>query len=400
MISRFIKAVVVLSLALGLSAKAEEVAVNVMGRGMSHSSAVLDGLKQAVAQVSGITIDVQSLYGIEESIVDVKKNDAQLGYSQLSQAAQSEIASRINGYISGYNILSSDKGEDNLYAVDMIVNIERYTSPGASNSNRYGLAVVGVRSEAGRCFGNTISESTIHEEATKALISAFTATRKFSVLDREEQEAYDLEKALIDSQESSAYEQIKLKNVKGTDYVLTGKVKDVKIWKDTETVELTGETVNIRGAKVTIEYKVLVFATRQVKFSSSVSVSLSGNEIKNTNCSDILSAVMKKAAQKISSDCIENIYPPRVVNVKGKSVYINMGGESVKMGATYAIYAVGEDLIDPYTGESLGAEETRIGMLKITAVKPKYSVGEMIEGDISEVAVNQICRQEAKGKSK
>ena len=182
MIFKLTKFVIALFIFATTQVRAEEVSVNVTGRGMSYNSAVLDGLKQAIAQVTGITIDAQALYGIEESIQDVHKDGIQTGYSKLSQSSQSGVASHVNGYISGYNVLSSSK-EDNLYVVDMNVDIEKYTAPGFSN-NRYKLAVVGITSNKGKSFNGYLSASAIQDEATQKLVSAFTATRKFSVLDK------------------------------------------------------------------------------------------------------------------------------------------------------------------------------------------------------------------------
>ena len=400
MISKTIKIFLIIGLIFALPLRAEEVSVNVSGRGMGYNDAVLDGLKQAIAQVSGISIDAKSLHGIQESVVDVREDGVQKGYSKLSQATQSDIASRINGYISSYNVISSEKDEDGLYVVEMAVTIEKYSAPGAKNDNRYGLAVAGITSKTGKCFGGALSAATLREEAASALVSAFTATRKFSVLDRDAQTAYDLEKALIQSEDASAREVVKLGNVKGTDYILTGQVKEVSIIQNVQHIHLTGEKISTRSAKATFDYKLLVFATRQIKASSSVTVSLSNAEIVGKSCSDILGLLMKKIAEKISNDCIENIYPPLVINVRGKDIYINVGGDFVKTGSTYGIYDTGETLIDPYTGESLGAEETRIGMLKIISVKPKYAIGEMIEGNIKEVEAGQICRREIKAPNK
>ena len=393
--SKMLGVILFLGLFFSFPLRAEDVSVRVSGRGVAYNSAVLDGLKQALSQVSGIAIDVQSLHSVQESIVNVSKDDEQSGYLQLSKESQSDIASRVNGYISGYNILSSTKTGDGLYKVEMLVTIKKYKAPGV-NEKRYGLAVVGITAGRGKCFGGALSASDIQSAATNALVSAFTATRKFSVLDRDEQMAYDLEKSLIRSEDAAVQETIKLGNVKGTDYIVTGQVKEVNISQTVQEIYLTGEKRYTRGAKATFDYKLLVFATRQVKVSSSVSVSLNGQDIKGKSCSDILGLLMQKIADKISGDCIENIYPPLIINVRGKDIYINMGGDSVKIGSTYGIYDTGEELIDPYTGESLGTEETRIGMLKITAVKPKYAIGAMIEGDIQNVAPKQICRREVK----
>ena len=43
------------------------------------------------------------------------------------------------------------------------------------------------------------------------------------------------------------------------------------------------------------------------------------------------------------------------------------------------MFAVGEELIDPDTKESLGREEILIGKVKITSVLPKTSTAEIIE---------------------
>ena len=44
----------------------------------------------------------------------------------------------------------------------------------------------------------------------------------------------------------------------------------------------------------------------------------------------------------------------------------------------------GEALIDPASGTPLGTSDTLIGMIVVKAVKPKYSVGEMVSGEKQE----------------
>lgn len=57
----------------------------------------------------------------------------------------------------------------------------------------------------------------------------------------------------------------------------------------------------------------------------------------------------------------------KIVRVSDNIVYINAGSESgINVGDVYEIYSLGEELIDPDTGLSLGAEETRIGEIQVT----------------------------------
>jgi curli biogenesis system outer membrane secretion channel CsgG len=59
----------------------------------------------------------------------------------------------------------------------------------------------------------------------------------------------------------------------------------------------------------------------------------------------------------------------KVILVKGNTVYIKPGSDAgVKVGDTFAVYAKGEELIDPDTGLSLGSEEKKVGSIQITGI--------------------------------
>ncbi|HEC16862.1 MAG TPA: hypothetical protein ENI99_09885 [Sedimenticola sp.] len=67
-----------------------------------------------------------------------------------------------------------------------------------------------------------------------------------------------------------------------------------------------------------------------------------------------------------------------VIQVKGGKVYINLGKNSVSTGDVMDLMKMGEQLIDPETGISLGGEEEKIGAVKIVAVKEKYSIAKPV----------------------
>jgi hypothetical protein len=49
-------------------------------------------------------------------------------------------------------------------------------------------------------------------------------------------------------------------------------------------------------------------------------------------------------------------------------------------GWTFTVFRPGEALIDPDTGMNLGVEREKIGRLRISEVKEKYSIAEPVEG--------------------
>ena len=324
-------------------------------------------------------------------VAEQTDNDETKSKQHFSKETQSGILTQINGYISGYQVVSSIKDDDGTYQVDMVVEIEKYEVPGQDN-NRRGIAVLGFKAEKSSCMGANLAADRQIEGITDALVNAFTATRKFSVLDRDNEDVYALEKSLVLSEDAKRSEIAKLGQVKGTDYIVTGTIKSLNISANKRKIALSGDTFTTYSASAVIDFRLLAFATRQVKFASSVRVSLGNSEISGKKCQDILSLLMQKAAAQIVDRCIENIYPPLIVNINGNNIYLNIGGENIKKGSLYAVYSVGEKIIDPYTGESLGAEETQIATLRISEVKPKYSVGILESGDIAKIKKGQICR--------
>ena len=49
------------------------------------------------------------------------------------------------------------------------------------------------------------------------------------------------------------------------------------------------------------------------------------------------------------------------------------------VGDTFNAFALGQELIDPDTKESLGREEVKVGTVKITQVNPKTSMADILD---------------------
>jgi curli biogenesis system outer membrane secretion channel CsgG len=65
----------------------------------------------------------------------------------------------------------------------------------------------------------------------------------------------------------------------------------------------------------------------------------------------------------------------RVVKIDGQKAWINVGAQGgIKAGDMFAVFNVGEALIDPVTGASLGADEKQTGSAAVTDVQEKYSI--------------------------
>jgi hypothetical protein len=72
----------------------------------------------------------------------------------------------------------------------------------------------------------------------------------------------------------------------------------------------------------------------------------------------------------------------KIANVDGGTLYLNAGSEGgVKEGDEFTVYRVGKQIKDPDTGEVLGADESKVGRIRVTAVKgPRLSMATAVSG--------------------
>ncbi|UCE08019.1 MAG: hypothetical protein JSW07_08320 [bacterium] len=122
----------------------------------------------------------------------------------------------------------------------------------------------------------------------------------------------------------------------------------------------TGEILAADNVRKEETKKGLKIDTRQLSFKN-----------KNAFDESIVGKATRAAIEDIMGKLdaqLENLpWQAKIVKVSGNIVYINAGSEAnVNVGDIFDIYSVGEELIDPDTGLSLGAEETRVGEIKVT----------------------------------
>jgi curli biogenesis system outer membrane secretion channel CsgG len=68
-------------------------------------------------------------------------------------------------------------------------------------------------------------------------------------------------------------------------------------------------------------------------------------------------------------------FQARIVKVNSDSEILISGGEKtgISEGDAFTVYSVGENLVDPTTGEQLGSELEKKGTIKVTKVEEKYA---------------------------
>ncbi len=80
------------------------------------------------------------------------------------------------------------------------------------------------------------------------------------------------------------------------------------------------------------------------------------------------------AVVKIAEKLEKIPFEGRIIKVEGATIYTNIGQRNgAAAGSIFNVYTLGEELVDPQSGESLGSEKTKQGSIKIASVEEKFS---------------------------
>lgn len=386
-----------------LTASATEVTVQAQGRGLTYEEARTEALRDAIMQVSGVTIDSDTMQQIASATRSDNRGTVSADETRFSQA----LRERLKGYVKSFQILNQSQ-QQNEVLLQLQVTIERYDAPGL-NDNRFKISVQAFEASPGVCMGKPINAADLTEAVTEALQTAFVNTRKFSVLDRHS-EAYKKEKEFLTTNpDVREIEKVRLGLNQGSDYVLTGDIRNVRITESKRKSQLANRTISNRSAHADVVFNLMLFANRQIQFSENVTVNVNNN-LAGKDCRQITDELLRQTAKEVAMRATQAIYPPIVLNFDGEDIMFNYGGSDVKVGTQFNLYRTGKEIFDPYTKESLGKQEKLIGTVTVVDVMPKFSIArfddtktakEARQGDVLRPIKNQPAKAApAKAKKK
>jgi len=230
----------------------------------------------------------------------------------------------------------------------------------------------------------------IIESLNSQLIDRINATRKFDVVGRSDLNDILKEQDLGASGNVDAKTAAKAGKLAGATFLLVTTVDDFQDFTETATFEGTGRSATKRVFRLSVVGKLYDSSTGRLIESANLQT---GNDaFKNISndrsyatkdgnlTDDMMVAVARDLAQKIANHFADVIFPVKVLIRRDKEVTLNRGeGGGVAMGETFNAFALGQELVDPDTKESLGREEVKVGKVRITQVNPKTSIAEILD---------------------
>ncbi|MBT4193620.1 MAG: hypothetical protein HOM14_17990 [Gammaproteobacteria bacterium] len=200
--------------------------------------------------------------------------------------------------------------------------------------------------------------------ATNILTTMLQESGQFIVVPRQ-----DLD-AILDQQDLSASKiigpntAIHLGKVLGLNAILTGSITSYAELVESSNTILTQSKTLV--AKVGVDYRIVDTTTGVQLFAShgngefrKTSGGLLGFGSKSSADTSLKDGALRdalaKAMNKITGQLTSDLWSGRIAQIKGKFIYINAGKQTgLRIGDTLIVQELGEDIIDPQTGVSLG----------------------------------------------
>jgi curli biogenesis system outer membrane secretion channel CsgG len=233
------------------------------------------------------------------------------------------------------------------------------------------------------------------QAAQDMLVTELVRKGTYRVIEREQLDAILREKNLSLSGDIDPKTAVKVGKMLGVEYLITGAVTEMGVANRGANVPgLFGRlpSVNVRSQKLDAALDARAFSTSTGEIvwadtaaestsDSSVYVHGAGGGVEDHGKLDrILRPVVVKLADSLGRKKLATSglggaadasgIAGKIAKAGGGAIYVNVGSESgIKEGDEFDVFRIAEEIKDPDTGEILGANEVKVGRIKILAVR-------------------------------
>ena len=242
--------------------------------------------------------------------------------------------------------------------------------------------------------------------AQDMMVTALVKGDAFRVIDRERLQALMQEKNLSLSGDVDPKAAVQVGKLLGVEYFIMGAITEFGVTNSGASVPgyggLPSFSMRTQRMDAAIDARAINTSTGEIVWADTAKDSSSdksvyvagagGGSHDGEKLDKILRPVVQKLADSISAKKLDTSgiggasdasgVVGKIAKADGEMLYVNAGSEAgVQEGDEFTVYRVGEQIKDPDTGEVLGANEVKVGRVKITSIKgPRLSMAAPLSG--------------------
>ncbi len=215
------------------------------------------------------------------------------------------------------------------------------------------------------------------------LMTYLVKSNKFNVVERSRMKDILTEQEFSESGYISPESAVKIGQLIGADYFVMGKIEVLKAEIKRKKIPYTDTMRSLYVGKMIVNVRIVDSRGGKIAAADKFIVEHEDRNPKGELTADeFLDALKEKTVKEIVNGVVSGVFPLKIVKVTGNTVYINRGsGVDFEVGNHLSVLMLGEGLIDPDTGESLGSMEEEVGVVEVTSVQKKFSKAKIISGE-------------------
>lgn len=360
-------------------------ATRAAGAGKTMAEAVNDAVRSAILQANGTTVDLTSQQFRFALDVATDYGDASIRAAGFA----SVVEQRSRGAITGFK-LESVEGPDTSgnYKVWIEASVAKYSPPAADNK-KIKLVIAPIRFDAASFTvgGRSIPATQVAQDIRNRILESLSQSGRFAILDREFDAEVQQELDMVESGQTPNSQFGKLGQAFSADLIWIGRIRSLGYVRHSRELRMSDRSLVSYSGGWAVSQKLVNVATRQVVVANSLQDKLPGTAPTTLGVSvdsnATLNAMSTSIAQQVVNSIMSSSFPVSVVSREGNSVILSQGANAVRQGGRYQVIALGAELKDPQTGQSLGRTESACCEVVIDRVTPTLSYGHLEAVNIS-----------------
>lgn len=233
---------------------------------------------------------------------------------------------------------------------------------------------------------------------TNKFITALVNTRKFDVVERQRVDDLIGEMQMAESGLMDAARAARAGQMIGADYFLMGELSVFTINVTWRRIPNTTKFSRLITAQIIVDMRIVDTRTSRIVAADKGEArhelrSMHDAQVETVFPPDLIDLLQRQLCDALTIKTIDGVYPIKIIGFSGGTISLNRGeGGGVEVGQVLEVFSLGEEMIDPDTGESLGSEEVKLGALRITEVLPRFSKAVPMDGQ-AVFPNGAICRK-------
>lgn len=272
------------------------------------------------------------------------------------------------------------------WSVKIAADVAKYREAPGAKLTRMVVAFPRAKQATYRVGDNAIDAYEVATQIRTQLTDALTQTHRFTVLDRDPNDAIAREIELIGSGNAKPSEAARLGQQLAADLIVIPTIERFEYLRHQRPLRLSDRTLVSYSGGGALSMRVVNATTGQIVLSQSFDYALPDTAPTTLGASAdgqvLASAMMDALDRSIVAAIMQSTFPPSIIQRDGRDVVINQSGQTLMEGRIYRAVTLGKDMIDPQSGLSLGPTESPCCTVVIDRVAQNLSYGHILEEDV------------------